>query len=685
MAMLKLRPGVDVETTPSLSEAAVNVSNLVRVRAGLFEKLGGWDKYYPFALGGVPKALHAWLDLNEVQYLAVGTTTELDVISEGALIDITPQTLTSDFAPDFDTTIASPNVVVNDPNVTTITTYDSVEFMTPVSVDGIILSGTYPVNLFLGSGQYRIVAGSNGVAGVTAGGVVPEFDTTSGSAEVDVTFPAHGLAVGESINFPLSTTVGGVTILGTYDVIEVTSVDVFVIAVTQLASATTSAFMNGGDVQLIYSLTIGPVAGSTGYGIGTYGSGGYGTGVSSGAQTGSPLAATNYTLDNWGEILLANPEGDGVYQWRPNSGIQNAQLIPTAPTHVNGMFVSMQTQMLICYGASSEVDIGVDQDPLLVAWSDVGDFTSFTPGVASQAGSRRLSTGSRIVGGMSAPQQELLWTDLGLWSMSYLGSLAAGVWGFNQIGYSCGLIGKHAATRLGASVFWMSGSNFYALLGSGAPQVIPCTVWDFVFQNLNETYQHKCWAWANTPFNEVWFFFPRASTSATECDASVIFNVAEGVWYYNTDASINRSAGIDQSIVGMPMATTSSGIVYEHEVSPDADGQPMNSYYTTGLFQLAEGQDMMFVDWWQPDMIWAANGSGNPSASINVTISAYRYANSTPRVSPTYTVTSSTPYFNPRMRGSLWSYTLGSNDVGSFWRTGGNRARIVKDGRQTGS
>jgi len=684
MAMLKLKPGVDVELSPSLSEAAIHDSNLVRFRAGLAEKLGGWDRFYQFALSGVPKALHAWLDLNEVAYLAAGTTQALNVLSNGALRDITPQTLTSDFAPDFDTTNGSPNVIVNDPNVTAITIYNSVEFMTPVSVGGIVLSGVYPVDLFLGTGQYRIVAATDATATVVAGGVVPEFSTISGTTEVRVDFPAHGLEVGESANFPLATTLGGVTIFGTYDVIAVSSPDAYTIAATELATSTTSAFMNGGDVQIVYAIALGPVAAGSGYGIGPYGSGGYGTGTSTGVQTGAPITATDWTLDNWGEILLACPEGRGVYQWRPNSGIQNAQQIATAPAHNTGAFVSMQTQMLICYGASSKIGIGVDQDPLLVAWSNVGDFTDFTLGVASQAGSRRLSTGSRIVSGMSVQQQELLWTDLGLWSMSYLGSLQAGVWGFNQIGWGCGLIGKHAAARLGANVFWMSASNFYALLGSGAPQMIPCTLWDAVFQDLNTTHQHKCWAWANTPFNEVWFHYPRASTGATECDASVVYNIAEGVWYPNTDPSINRSAGIDQSIVGMPIAATPTGIIYEHEVSNDADGQPMNSWYKTGLFQLAEGQDMMFIDWWQPDMLWQKYGSSDPSAQINITISAYRYANSTPRVSPTYTVTSASPYFNPRLRGSLWEYTLGSNDIGSWWRTGGNRARINRDGRQTG-
>jgi hypothetical protein len=269
---------------------------------------------------------------------------------------------------------------------------------------------------------------------------------------------------------------------------------------------------------------------------------------------------------------------------------------------------------------------------------------------------------------------------LGLWAMSYLGSLAAGVWGFNQIGWGCGLIGKHATTRLGASVFWMSGSNFYALLGSGAPQMIPCTVWDFVFQDLNTTHQHKCWAWANTPFNEVWFHFPRASTSASECDASAVYNVAEGVWYKNTDPSICRSAGIDQSIIGMPMATTPTGIVYEHEVSPDADGQPMNSYFLTGLYQLSEGQEMMFCNWLLPDMIWEAYDSANPSASISMTVNSYKYLPGPPR-SQTFTVTSATKFKNPHLRGRFLSIQIGSNDVGSFWRFGGTRLQLSRDGR----
>ena len=685
MVMLKLRPGVNAEVTPSLNEAGISASNLIRHRSGLPEKLGGWSKFYPFAVNGVPKALHAWLDLNETEYLGVGTTTFLGAISGGALTTLTPQTFTSNFNEDFDTTNTSPNVVVDDPNIANVTDYDAVEFLTPVSVGGLILSGVYPIALSLGTTTYRIVAASNATATVASGGSVPSFTTTNGSQIVTVTLNDHGLSIGGKINFPISTTVGGVIISGTYAAQTVPTANTFTIGVNALATSGTTASMNAGQARIRYHIALGPTAVGTGYGIGTYGSGGYGTGTTVTAQTGTAITSTDWTLDNWGEILIAGTEGGGIYYWQPNTGFQNARLISgrNAPAYNNGAFVSMQTQMLIAYGSTDDLTlgdlggIGLDQDPLLVKWTDnAGDFTDFEIGTSSQAGSRRLSTGSKIMGGMPVAQQELLWTDLGLWSMTYLGSLAAGVWGFNQIGWNCGLIGKHAAARLGSQIYWMSGSNFYVLSGQGV-QVVPCSVWDTVFQDLNTAHQHKCVAWANSPFNEVWFFYPRASTGATEPDYYVKLNTLEGSW---DSGEIGRSAAIDQSIVGMPIAATPGGIIYEHEVSPDADGQPINASFTTGLFQLSDGQDMMLADWLLPDMLWET-AEGGPDASIQITFYAYKYPNSTPTTHGPITLTSSDEFKNMRVRGRLISIEVASSDVGSWWRFGGPRVRVAPDGR----
>lgn len=678
MSMLRLRPGVNAELTPSQLQAGYATSSLIRFRAGLAEKLGGWDKYYPNSVGGVPKALHAWLDLNETRYLGIGSTTILGAISGGSLNNLTPQTYTSNFAPDFTTTLGSPNVTVNDPNIANVTSFDSVEFKTPVSVGGIILSGVYPINLVLGVTQYRIVAATNATATVASGGAVPVFNTTSSSSTVAVTLNSHGLAAGDSIVFPLSTTVGGVTIDGTYSATAISSSNAFNIAVDAVATSTTSGSMNSGNARITYYIALGPTTAGTGYGIGTYGSGAYGTGSSAGAQTGTQITATDWTLDNWGEILLACPDGGGIYQWRPNTGFQNAQLISGsgAPLYNTGMFVSMQTQMAIAYGSTEEHEIGIDQDPLLVKWSAQSDYTSWQVSTTSQAGSRRLPTGSKIVGGMSVPNSEFLWTDLDLWSMNYLGSLAAGVWGFSKIGSNCGLIAKHAAVRQGSAIYWMGASNFW-VTGNAQPAIIPCDVWDIVFQDLNTDYQDRCWAWSNSPFNEIWWFFPRASTNATQPDYYVKYNIRENVWDHGP---MDRTCGIDQSIVGMPIAAASSGIVYEHEVSKNADGQPLVSSFSTGWFPLSDGEDMIFIDWILPDMKWGT-ANAPQTASINITLYSVYYPGDTPTVYGPFTVTQSTQYINPRLRGRLAMYTIESTDLDSFWRLGGHRSRWAPDGR----
>lgn len=676
MTMLRLKPGANVEVTPSLLEAGYATTNLGRFRNGLFEKLGGWTKYIAFAVGGIPKCLNAWLDLNSTEYLGVGTTTLLGTIANGTLTNLTPQTLTSDVAPDFDTTLSSTTVTVHDSNISTVTDFDSVEFLTPIAVGGVILSGVYPIDLVLSPTSYNITAATAATSSVSGGGAVPVFDTTSGSAAVQVTLTAHGLSVGDTINFPISTTVGGITILGTYTVQTVPTANTFTINTTTQATSTTTASMNSGNAELKYYIALGPPASSSGYSIGNYSDGGYSTGSTQSAQTGTPITATDWALDNWGQTFIACPDGGGIFVWTPNTGFQNAQLVAGAPIHNTGAFVSMQTQMLICYGSTANQTIGVAQDPLLIKWSAQGDYTDFTVSVTTQAGSRRLPQGSRVVGGMSVPGQELLWTDLDLWSMNYLGSLEAGVWGFTKIGANCGLIGKHAAVRQGSQIFWMSVNNFWTT-GSQQPTALVCPVWDVVFQDLNTTYQSKCFAWSNTPFQEVTFFYPRLSTNATEPDAYVKFNLREGTWDYG---ALPRTCGIDQSILGMPISATPGGVLYEHETSPNADGQPLMATFTSGKYHLSEGQDVTLVDWWLPDMRWALF-NGATSASVQVTFYAQFYQSDTPVTYGPYTMTNATRWLNLRIRGRFLWYTISSNDVDSFWRFGSPNVRMAPDGR----
>lgn len=679
---VRLVPGVNVERTATLNEAGYVQSQLIRYKDSLAQKYGGWQKFYPFALNGVPRDLHAWEDLNGAEHLAVGTTTQLNVITSGSVKDITPQTLISDFAPNFTTTANSPIVTVTDTNINNVTIYDSILFNTPVAIDGLILSGLYAIIQITGATSYQITASSNAIAGVSNAGAVPTFTTASGSSVIQVNLAAHGLTAGvgpqHQINFPISTTGNGVTIQGTYTVAGVVNANAFNITVTNQANANGTFSMNGGNAELVYYINVGPPAAGLGYGLGPYGAGGYGTGAATtSTQTGTEITTTDWTQDNWGEILLSCPANGGIYQFDPTAGFQNAGLVATAPPFNGGIFVSMSLQILFGWGSTQALAIGIQQDPMLIKWSDQGDYTVFTPLATNQAGSFRLPIGSVIRGGMAFSDKNLFWTDLDLWHAYYI--YPPLVFGFNKIGAGMGAISSHAMQQLRGVVYWMGPSNFYRYDGS-APTVIPCPVWDFVFQNINTAFTRNVRVLPNTPFNEAGWAFPSAASSNGECDSYVKFNITEpgGPWDYG---SLPRSAWIDQTIFGPPIGTTPTGIVYQHETTNDADGAPLSSSFTTGYFYIAEGEDFAFVDQIMPDFKYGTFG-GSSGAQIQITILAVNFPGDTPTIYGPYTVTQSTQIVSVRIRARQMSFTVASNDTGSFWRLGKVRYRYSSDGRR---
>jgi hypothetical protein len=341
------------------------------------------------------------------------------------------------------------------------------------------------------------------------------------------------------------------------------------------------------------------------------------------------------------------------------------------------MFISMREQLVIAYGSSVHVGIGYQQQPLLVQWCDVGDFFQWTPNETTQAGNFTIPTGSRIVGGLAAPNQDLIWTDLDLWAMNYIGTPL--VFGFNKIGVGMGLVSAHAVQQLRGSVFWMGPTNFYAYSG-GSANVIPCSVWDAVFQNLNTNYLSNICAMPNTPFNEVGWLYPSTASVSGECDSYVKFNITEPntPWDYG---SLQRSAWIDQNVIGMPIASTSGGIIYSHETTPDADGSPLNASFTTGFFYIGEGEEFCVVDQIMPDFKWGTF-AGAQSAQVQLTFNITNFPGDTPTPYGPYTVTKATEYLAVRFRGRLMSITVTSGDLSSFWRLGTCRFRYRASGRR---
>jgi len=693
---LRIIPGVNTNETPAMNQAGVAQSNLIRYRYDpngnhLVEKLGGWQRFVSTTQPAKVRALWAWEDTDSSAHLAVGTENlpassqaQLSVITGASQSNITPRTATDNVTPAASSTSGSAIITITDATTTGITSYDSVYIPTQISIGGVVLFGLYACNPdgHINTTTYTVQAVDalgNALAATASSTspALPQFATTSGSSTVTVTLANHGYAVGSDFPVLVATTVGGVTFYGRYPVQSVPSSSTFTITAPTQATATTTGYLNGGNAQFTYCFSIGSIPPGTGYGVGGYGRGAYGAGSAIVPSQGSPISASDWMLDNWGQILVACNTSTSagaplqpLWVWDPTSGSPYAQVIPQAPPYNAGFFVAMPERQIIAWGSTTD---GIP-DPLLVRWCDISNYASWIGTVQNQAGQYRLTRGSQIVGGMQGPQQGLLWTDVGLWSMQYVNQPY--IWSFNEIGVGCGLIAKKAAGALNGVVYWMGPSQFYALSGEGVTP-IPCPVWDVIFQDLDTTNLGKIRCAVNSLFGEVAWYYP-TTASGGEVAAYVKFNVQLGVWDYG---ALGRSAWIDQSVLGPPIgADPPTRLIYQHETSPDADGQAMLPSFRTGYAAISEGDYKTFVDQIWPDAKFGYYGQ-TENTTFNVTIYAADFPGQTPRVYGPLPVTQATTAIFPRIRARLLAVEISSNDVGSFWRVGLVRYRAQPDGR----
>lgn len=681
--MVTLAPGVNAEATPTLNGTSIQTCNRIRFSpSGLPEKLGGWLKFYGTAIGSTVTALHAWEDLTGALHLAYGATEELGVITSGTRQVITPQVIVTNNAPNFSTTAGSNQVVVFDA-ASNVSIYDAIIFETQVSVGGVVIFGAYSSSEVQSIDSYIITAASNATATVSNGGVVPVFTATAGFSTVSVSLPNHGLSVGSTFPIEVPVTVGGLTLSNFYTVSRVFDANTFQITAVAAATSTQTVAMNGGNARILYYIAPNPNLVGSGYGDGGYGEGGYGYGETFPPNMGTPITATDYTLDHFGGDLIACPANGPIFVWNSQSGLTAAQMIPSAPTANTGIFVSMSAEIIIAYGSSV---LGI-QDPLLVRWCSAGNDADWTGTTTNTAGQYRLPKGSRIIGGLQGPQYGLLWTDIDVWSMTFIGYPP--VFGFVELSTGCGLAGKFAAGVLGSTVYWMSyaaptvgtsaGGAFYALPAGGSVTPVPCSVWDFVFQNIDNAHLGRTRCAVNSQFGEIQWFFPVVGGNG-ENAAYVKFTPQFNAWDYGL---LGRSAWIDQSVFGPPIgADATSNYIYQHETSNDGDGVALGESFTTGYFALTDGQDKAFCDLIYPDMRYGFLG-GAQSAVVPLSFTYTDEASGAPvYTTPTYTMSSTGPaYITPRFRARLTSMTMGPSNAGSFWRLGGLRARTTADGR----
>ena len=319
---------------------------------------------------------------------------------------------------------------------------------------------------------------------------------------------------------------------------------------------------------------------TTGYGYSTYGSLAYGTAR---PDNGASQPATTWSMDTWGEYLVACSNADGkLYEWQLGFTTPTiAAAITNAPTSNKALLVTAE-RILMALGAGG--------NPRKVQWCDQENNTLWTPAGDNLAGDYELATPGTLIAGKRVKGVNLLFTDVDVHTAQYVG--APFVYGFEKAGGGCGLISAQAVAAIDTAAIWMSKAGFWIYDGYVKP--LPSDVSDYVFGNINFNQASKVYAVHNSKFGEIWWYYP--SSASNENDSYVTFNYRENHWNIGTLA---RTAGTDASVFVNPMAVSTDGFIYEHEIGFFYDSASL--YAESGPVQLGNGDNIMSVRQVVPD------------------------------------------------------------------------------------
>jgi len=311
-----------------------------------------------------------------------------------------------------------------------------------------------------------------------------------------------------------------------------------------------------------------------GYGYGTYGNFAYGVAR---PDTGSIIPATTWSLDTWGEYLVACSNADGkLYEWQLGFTTPTlAAAITNAPTGNKALLVTAE-RILFALGAGG--------NPRKVQWCDQEDNTVWTPAATNQAGDFELTTPGSLMAGKRVKGVNLLFTDVDVHTANYIG--APFIYGFEKAGSGCGLISAQSVAAIDTAAIWMSSSGFWIYDGYVKP--LPCDVSDYIFTNINYSQKSKVYAVHNSQFGEIWWFYP--SSGSNENDSYVTYNYREQHWSIGL---LDRTAGVDAGVFTYPLMVDPDGLVYEHEVGFNYEGATL--FAESGPIQIGNGDNVMKV------------------------------------------------------------------------------------------
>ena len=656
LTQIKFAPGIDKQDTSVGAQGRWVDSDNVRFRYGLPEKVGGWASLLNQTIVGVARKQLPFVDNTGNRYVAIGTDKFLLIYFEGQLFDITP------FKSDNDGT--------------------QQQFLT------------------------SSVSATNGSTTITV-------TTKNGGAAVN-----HGLSIGDMVVF--NNFAAGTTGIATADledkvvqVISVPTVNTFTATIPNAATATAA----DATVDIQPYQVVGPAEQEYGYGwgISTFGGvvtgstdTGWGVAVAASTQT---LEPGLWSLDTFGNVLIATIANGRTYTWDSNiaarfttrASVNTTNFLTTLnPVASRATLVSPTTQHLIHFGTCTTYNDASTQDDMFIRFSNNEDINGYDVKATNTAGTFRLQDGTRIVGALTAKETILVWTDSALYTMKFVGSPFT--FGFEQVGTNCGLIGKNAAVEIDGIAYWMSNNGFFAF--DGTVKSLPCSVEDYVYDDVDTTKGQQISAGLNNLFTEVTWWYP--TTGSDFNNRYVSYNYGDsaklpaGNWYTGTNTNAIRTSWSDTLVYPRPYATQynesavgtfpavvgvsglGQTVYFEHEtgtdqINPDGSTTALTSFIQSFEFSLQKDQTEYFLAMrrFLPNF---KTLTGNNNVTIAVTDFPAVDASAT-SLSP-FTITSSTKFVDTRARGRYASIKLQNTAAGETWRFGTFQVDLQPDGRR---
>jgi len=424
----------------------------------------------------------------------------------------------------------------------------------------------------------------------------------------------------------------------------------------------------------------------TGWGAGPWSRGGWG---SSATLTVSGAQLRIWSQDNYGEDLLMAVHDGGVYYWDTSAGVASRAVALSSlaganmtPTIVKQVIVSERDRHVIVFGCDPEATPGV-QDPLVIRFSSQESLTDWETRADNTAGELRIGSGSEIIGAVQTKQQIIVFTDVSIHAMQYIGPPYT--FGVQEVSSGVSIMGPNAMVAIGDVVFWMGKGEFYVYSGSVAQ--IPCDVKEYIFSNLNQGQALKINAGHNSSFSEVWWFYP--STNSSENDSYVVYNYDQKIWYYG---SMPRTAWVDRGVFGNPVAASSDNYLYYQDSGfNDGSNNPptaLSPYIESSVVDIGEGDQFMFATRVIPDLTFRNSTSASPTATFTIKARNFPGDNFISSDANAVTKTASVPVeqFTDqvfiRLRGRSMSIRIESNQTNTSWRLGDPRLDVRTDGRR---